>query len=55
MRNMDMSIAIAHSATTIKLGKRVREKNHNVLPKRGESVSGSGREMDIPHALAGMM
>jgi hypothetical protein len=54
MWNMDMSIAIAHSATTIKLGKRVREKNHNVLTKRGESVSGSRKEMDMPHALAEM-
>jgi hypothetical protein len=53
MRNMDMIIAQAHSAATIRLRKRAREKNHNVLLRRGESVSGSRREMDMPHALAG--
>jgi hypothetical protein len=55
MRSMDMSIALAHSVATIKLRKGAREKNHNVLRKRGESVSGSRREMDMPHALAWRM
>jgi hypothetical protein len=52
---MDLSIALAHSAVTIRLRKRAREKNHDVLLRRGESVSGSRREMDMPHALAGMV
>jgi hypothetical protein len=53
MRNRDMSIALVHGAATIRLRRKTREKDHNVLLRGGESVSGSRRERDMPRALAG--